>query len=222
MSYDAYFAALNGAADAARRSELETRFGAGEYLGVPPQMLEVLSRSWRQDMGFPERLTLARSLWDSGVFDAQIMAAKLLTQARIKEDAAVWDQICAWLKAAPTWAHVDALAAAGGRRISADLSRMDTVIEMTQSDAPLARRAALGLSLPLAKLAHPNAAEEAAIDAVLAWLPNAIEDTDKDVSRSADAWLKALSKHDKRRAKWVRVELEERRAPTQEGGADPA
>jgi len=202
--------ALNAAAEPARAADLATRFGDGDYLGVAPAALEEMARDWRQAVAFPERLDLARALWATGVFDAQLMAAKLLTQARIKDDAEIWTQICDWLEQAATWPIIDALSAAGGRRIAVDLSKMDKVHALVQSERGLDRRAALMLSMPLAKLAHPTDTEKLAIDDVLFWLTYALQDADKDVSRTAETWLKSLGKHDVKRAKMVRRVVQSR------------
>ncbi|WP_460274592.1 DNA alkylation repair protein [Celeribacter sp. ULVN23_4] len=210
MSYSSYFSALTEASDSGRAAELETRFGPSNYLGVPPQTLEDLARSWRQDVAFPDRLELARALWDNGTYEARLMAAKLLTQARIQDDAEIWEQICTWVSEAGNWAEIDALSAAGARRIVTDLSRMEKVHALAQSERVLDRRAALGLSLPLAKRAHPTEEELSAIDDVLFWLTYALQDADKDVSRMADSWLKSLGKHDRKRASMVRRVVQSR------------
>ncbi|SFI56289.1 DNA alkylation repair protein [Celeribacter neptunius] len=213
MTFDEALSALTAHADATRAAELETRFGAGAYLGVAPQELETLARDWRQAMDAPARLELARSLWPDGPHEARLMAAKLLTQARIKGDGEIWDQICSWIAEARNWAELDALAGAGARRIAAELSRMAVVHDLAKSNRALDRRAALGLSLPLAKLAHPDEAEKNAIDDVLYWLTYALEDADKDVSRMADSWLKSLGKHDRKRAAMVRRVVKSRGNP---------
>lgn len=204
ITFDDALAALQSHADETRAADLETRFGIGVYLGVSPQQMEDLARGWRQDVGFPERLDLARGLWDTDVYDARLMAAKLLTQARIKDDAEIWTQICHWLDQAQNWPLIDALCNAGARRIAIDLSRMEKVHALATSERSLDRRAALMLSAPLAKLAHPSDAEKNAVDDVLFWLTYALQDSDKDVSRPAEAWLKSLGKHDAKRAKMVR------------------
>ncbi|WP_417259217.1 DNA alkylation repair protein [Celeribacter sp.] len=205
-------AALQSEGDATRAADLSTRFGAGDYIGVAPARLEEIARTWRQDVAFPERLDLARALWESDIFDARVMAAKLLTQARIKDDAEIWDQICAWIAQARNWAEIDALGAAGGRRIIVDLSRMAMVHDLATSERALDRRAAMILSTPLAKLAHPSKDELNAIDDVLFWLTHALQDADKDVARTADTWVRALGKHDSKRAKMVRRVVEMRKS----------
>ncbi|WP_417241467.1 DNA alkylation repair protein [Celeribacter sp.] len=212
MTLHEALAALQSEGDATRAADLSSRFGAGVYLGVAPARLDELARTWRQDIAFPERLDLARGLWAAEPHEARVMAAKLLTQARIKDDAAVWDQICAWISDARNWAEIDALGAAGGRRLVGDLSRMATVHALAASDRALDRRAAMILSTPLAKLAHPGKDELNAIDDVLFWLTHALQDTDKDVARTADTWVRALGKHDSKRAKMVRRVVEMRKS----------
>ncbi|ALI56388.1 DNA alkylation repair protein [Celeribacter marinus] len=204
--------ALQSEADATRAADLATRFGAGDYIGVAPARLEEIARQWRQDVAFPDRLELARALWETNTHEARLMAAKLLTQARIKDDADIWAQICTWIEQADTWAQIDALGAAGGRRIAVDLSRMATVHALAASERSLDRRAALILSTPLAKLAHPSKDELNAIDDVLFWLTHALQDADKDVARAADTWVRALGKHDGKRAKMVRRVVELRKS----------
>nr|WP_319250366.1 DNA alkylation repair protein [uncultured Celeribacter sp.] len=196
---------LRAKADAKRAEQLQVRTGQDDCLGVAPGDLETLARAWRQDTPFPDRLTLAQALWHMGTLEGRIMAAKLLTQARIKDDAAVWAQITQWLDSATGWAEVDALASAGSRRLMADLSRMEEVEARAMSEGPLARRAALGLTESLAKLPHPSPEEAAALDRACDWLPAFLEDGDKDVHRAAQSWLRALSKHHFKRTKMIRT-----------------
>lgn len=207
---DSCIAALTEASDGARAKELETKFGEGAYLGTSPQALEELARSWRQDVAFPERLELARALWASGIFDAQIMAAKLLTAARIKDDADVWTQLCDWLKEADIWPIVDALANAGGRRLSHDVSRMAWVETQAMKEEALPRRMALLLTLPLAKQTHLKEAEEAALDTACDWVPVFLEDEAADVKRTAESWVRSLQKHHFKKAKMIRQIAAER------------
>ncbi|GAA3870911.1 DNA alkylation repair protein [Celeribacter arenosi] len=204
MTFDDALAALTALADPARAADLTTRFGPVDPFGVAPAALEDLARTWRQEVAFPARLDLARALWSNGRHEARIMAAKLLTQARIAEDGAVWDQIVAWIADARNWAEVDALASAGGRRIMVDLARLQTVYELSTSERGLERRAALQLSHPLAKLANPSAQEVNALDDILPMLTSTLADPDTDVSRCADAWLRSLAKHDLKRARMIR------------------
>ncbi|MCA0045249.1 DNA alkylation repair protein [Celeribacter litoreus] len=210
MEFETAMSALRAAGDAERAENLTEKFGSGDYFGVPPQTLDTVARDWRAETDISVRLPLARALWESGNFDAKIVAAKLLTQARIKEDADIWSQILTWLSEENAWLVVDALASAGARRVSADLSRIETVLTLAQSERPLDRRAALLLTLPLAKITHQSVEEKSAIDDILPFLTHALEDADKDVSRTADNWLRALSKHDPKRAKMMRRVIQSR------------
>ncbi|MEN8831513.1 MAG: DNA alkylation repair protein [Pacificibacter sp.] len=196
--------ALNAEADEARAAKQKSHFGASNtYIGIAPGRLEEMARAWRKEVSFPERLELANALWMSGVFDARLMAAKLLTQARIKDDQDVWAHITDWLAQAGTWAEIDALCSAGQRRLAADNSRINKVYKLMRHEEPLQRRAALGLTEFLAKAPHPSEREVIAIDRICEWLPDAIADESKDVHRTAQSWLRSLSKHDYKRARAI-------------------
>ena len=63
---------------------------AREYLGVPNPFLNDLTKTWRQELTVEARVELAAQLWQTDIFEARLAAAKLLTQARIRPDQAVW------------------------------------------------------------------------------------------------------------------------------------
>ena len=63
------------------------------YLGIPNPAINDLTKEWRQTLSVEERVTLARDLWTTDIFEARLAAAKLLTQARIRPDDAVWELI---------------------------------------------------------------------------------------------------------------------------------
>ena len=67
------------------------------YLGVPNPVLNDLTKSWRQQMDVDARVALADQLWQTNIHEARLAAAKLLTQARIRPDQAVWDLLQSWL-----------------------------------------------------------------------------------------------------------------------------
>jgi 3-methyladenine DNA glycosylase AlkD len=204
MTPENALAALHAEGDDARVAKQKSHFGASNtYIGIAPGRLEEMARAWRKDVAFPERLELANELWMSGIFDARLMAAKLLTQARIKDDQNVWAHITDWLAQAGTWAEIDALCSAGQRRLAADNSRINKVYKLMRHDEPLQRRAALGLTEFLAKAAHPSEREIVAIDRICEWLPEAVADESKDVHRTAQSWLRSLSKHDYKRARAI-------------------
>ncbi|MEO0680975.1 MAG: DNA alkylation repair protein, partial [Pseudomonadota bacterium] len=81
----AALAALREAGDAARAADMARYHKtAREVLGVSNPQIDAFIRAWRaEDDAVAARCALAAGLWDSGVFEARIAAAKLLTQARI-------------------------------------------------------------------------------------------------------------------------------------------
>ena len=114
---------------------------------------DALARDWRQGLPLDDRLALAAGLWKTNVHEARIAAAKLLTQARIRDDAPVWRLITAWLPDFDAWAIADHACMAGQRRVSARPDRLDeverTLIQrsLLQHEGNVSRAAeALGIS----------------------------------------------------------------------------
>ena len=123
----AALAALRAQADPARAAEAAAYHKAPRvYLGLPVPAIEALVADWRAGADVAERVALARGLWDSDVHEARIAAAKLLTQARIREDEPlVWAEFLRWVPTFDAWAIADHACKAGERRLVADPSRLD-------------------------------------------------------------------------------------------------
>jgi 3-methyladenine DNA glycosylase AlkD len=169
---------------------------ARDYLGVPNPVLNDLTRDWRRDLSLPQRIDLARELWARDIFETRIAAAKLLTQARIRPDGAVWDLICAWLPDFDSWAIADHVCMAAQKRLVADPSRLDEVEGWTRSDHMWTRRAALVATLPWTKQNHPKPEDLARRDRILGWAAGYVADPDWFIQKAVAWWLRDLSKHD--------------------------
>ena len=167
-----------------------------DYLGVPNPAINDLTTEWRRALTVEERVTLADALWRTNIFEARLAAAKLLTQARITPDDAVWALITAWLPDLDSWAIADHAMTAGQRRLMADLTRMAEVETWTTSDSHWIRRAAMIVTLPLAKLNNLNPAEAEARERVLGWAAAYVQDSEWFIQKSVAWWLRDLSKHD--------------------------
>ena len=196
MTFDDALAALKshiepGRAEAMTSYHKQTR----AVLGVGNEVLNQLSKDWRKDLDVAGRVDLARALWDSDIFEARILAAKLLTQARIKDDAAVWDLLVSWVPDFDSWAIADHACSAISKRLVAQPDRLDSVAEWTTSDHMWTRRAALVATLPWAKLPNPKAADDAARDRILGWAATYVADRDWFIQKSVGWWLRDLSKH---------------------------
>jgi 3-methyladenine DNA glycosylase AlkD len=90
------------------------------YLGVGNDAINDLTKLWRQQLSVAERVTLAAELWTTNIFEARVAAAKLLTQARIKDDVAVWELIQTWVPDFDSWAIADHACSAAQKRVVAD------------------------------------------------------------------------------------------------------
>ncbi len=167
-----------------------------EVLGAANPELNDLAKAWRQDLSLEDRVTLADALWQTNIFEARIVAGKLLTQARIKDDAAVWELLQSWTADFDSWAIADHACSAVAKRLQADPSRLDQVEEWTKSDHMWTRRAALVSTLPWGKLANPKPEETAARDRILGWAASYVPDRNWFIQKSIAWWLRDHSKHD--------------------------
>ncbi|MGG7567451.1 DNA alkylation repair protein [Rhodovulum sp. DZ06] len=180
-------------------------------LGVANPDLDELARDWRARIeaeaeaagrpALPDRLALAADLWDTGVFEARIAAAKLLTQARIRDDGDAWALILGWVPEFDGWAIADAVAGAAQRRLAADPSRIEALAPLVGSDHLWSRRAALVFTLPFAKTRHPGAGEAAARDLALGWAASMAPDPEWFIQKAVGWWLRTLSAHDPERVR---------------------
>ena len=197
MTPDAALAAL-GPPDEAKAAEMRAYHKIDRpYLGIANPVLDEKAKLWRQELDLDTRLSLAEGLWDTNGHEARILAAKLLTQARIKpSDDAAWALIQRWVPDFDAWAVADHACMAGQRRLKADPSRLDDVELWTRSDHMWTRRAALVITLPWTKQNHPSAAELAARDRVLGWAAGYVNDHDWFIQKAIAWWLRELSKHD--------------------------
>ncbi|MGB0960575.1 MAG: DNA alkylation repair protein [Halocynthiibacter sp.] len=166
------------------------------YLGIANPVLDEMCRNWRQELTLDARVELASDLWNTDIHEARIAAAKLLTQARIAKDDAVWALIQSWVEDLDTAAIADQVCTAGQKRLLADPSRFDTVETWTQSDYPWIKRSALAMTKPWAKKNHLKAEDITLRDRVLAWAADFATDHTRLIQNAITDWLSDLSRHD--------------------------
>ncbi|MBU2982052.1 DNA alkylation repair protein [Lentibacter algarum] len=173
-----------------------------EYLGVPNPAINDLAKEWRGQMSVEERVTLADELWKTNIFEARLAAAKLLTQARISPDEAVWELIKSWVPDFDSWAIADHAMMAGQKRLVAKPSRIEDIEPWTKSSEHWVRRAAMVVTLPYTKQNHPKPEELAIRKRVLGWAVAYVEDDEWFIQKSVAWWLRDLSKHDAPRVEY--------------------
>lgn len=169
------------------------------YLGIANGPLDDLAKEWRRSLTVDQRVALADGLWQTNIYEARVVAAKLLTQARIKDDDVVWRLICSWVPDFDCWAIADHACMAGQRRLSADLSRLDEVEGWTTADHMWTRRAALVITLPLTRLRDAKPADLAHRERVLDWAAGYVDDRQWFIQKAVAWWLRDLSKRDPER-----------------------
>lgn len=196
MTPEAALQALRAAADPAKADGMAAYHKAERtYLGCAMPAVNEMTTTWRRSLSLDARLALADGLWASNIHEARIAAAKLLTQARIRPDEAVWRLIATWVPQFDGWAVADHACAAGQRRVMADLTRLDEIELWTSAEHLWTKRAALVITLPLARLPFPSEAEAAARARVLTWAASHVADTRWFIQKAVAWWLRDLSKH---------------------------
>ncbi len=166
------------------------------YLGVANPILNDLSKKWRQELDVPARVQLAHELWQTDIHEARVAAAKVLTQARIRPDDAVWDLLQSWLPDFDAWAIADHACTAMQKRLTAYPGRLEEVEDWIQSEHMWTRRAALVATLPWTKQNHPKPEDLQRRDRILSWATGYVPDRDWFIQKSIAWWLRELSKHD--------------------------
>ena len=203
MTLDDALTALRNAAEDGRAAGMADYHKVPrEYLGLPNPAINNLAKEWRGVLSIEERVALADQLWKTNIFEARLVAAKLLTQARISPDQAVWDLIVSWVPDFDSWAIADHAMMAGQKRLVADPSRIEEVESWTKSDVHWTRRAAMVITLPYTKQNHPKPDELAIRKRVLGWAVRYVEDPEWFIQKSVAWWLRDLSKHDAPRVEY--------------------
>lgn len=172
-----------------------------EYLGLTNPQVNDLTKQWRQDMSVDQRVEVAAGLWQTDIYEARLAATKMLTQARIRPDDAVWQLLQSWVPDFDSWALADHACAAIQKRLVADPSRLDQVEAWTTSESLWTRRAALVATLPWTKQNHPKPDELASRDRILGWAASYAPVQKQFIQKSIAWWLRELSKHDEQRVR---------------------
>lgn len=199
--HEPYLATLHAAANAERAAQMRAYHKVDRvYLGVSNEHINDLTKDWRGALDVAARIKIADGLWRSDIFEARVAAAKLLTQARLREDEeAAWQLIAKWYRDFDSWAIADHACAAGAKRLVADPSRLDRVEGWTRSEHMWTRRAALVITLPWAKIKTPKPAELEARARILGWAASYANDPQWFIQKAIAWWLRDLSKHDPER-----------------------
>jgi 3-methyladenine DNA glycosylase AlkD len=194
---DAALAQLHALADPAMAAEVAAYHKANRiYLGIRIPQQEPLIAAWRAAATLDQRIQLAADLWATDIHEARVCAAKLLTQARVKPDTAMWALIASWMPQFDAWAIADHVCKAGEKRLVADPARLDVAETWITHDNMWVRRAALVMTLPWTKQNHPTDQDRAIRDRVLDWAVTLAPDRDWFIQKAIAWWLRDLSKHD--------------------------
>ncbi|GIT92880.1 hypothetical protein JANAI62_33380 [Jannaschia pagri] len=185
----------HGDADRAARDQAANRT-TRETWGLSADVLGDAAKAMRDGLTVDRRVLMADALWREGVVDTRVLAAKVLTQARIRPDGGAWSLLERWVFDVDCRVICDAVAAALSRRLVAEPGRLDVVAGWTEAASPWARRLAFEGTRPWAKLAHPKEADVAVRERVLAWAHGMSGDARPLIRQAIEGWLRDLAKRD--------------------------
>lgn len=175
------------------------------YLGVAMPAVDALARAIAVATPPSDVIALAGALWDTDIFEARLLAARLLGRPQLKDIAAIWTMIGGWLADFDSWAIADAVAKAGARCLRADPHLLDDVERWTVSESFWIRRAALVFTLDWAKQGRNP-------DRMLRWMDLYVGDKEWFIGKAIGWWLRELSKHDPERVRRFLAKHENRLA----------
>ncbi|TQS72404.1 DNA alkylation repair protein [Rhodobacteraceae bacterium] len=196
---------LESWSDPARAAKLQAQHG-GEcrYLGTPAVGLDDSASMWREALAPEPRLELAKGLWSSQIFEARIVAAKLLSQARMRPDDAAWETVKDWIADCDSFALTDAVSRAGSKRLQAKPQRLEDIAPWLEAESPWPKVAMFTMTRPWAKLRNPKPEDNAAQDMVLGWAFALATGTRGPVARAISLWLIDLARFQQERVEdWL-------------------
>ncbi|MEM9582525.1 MAG: DNA alkylation repair protein [Pseudomonadota bacterium] len=208
MTPETAIAELKALGNPSKAAEMATYHKVSRtYLGVSNPELDRLAKGWRTILNVEERVATSAALWRTDGHEGRILAAKLLTQARLRpSDVSAWELIRSWVSDFDAWAIADHACMAGAKRLIWEPSRLAEIEHWHRSEHMWTRRAALVITLPWTKQNNPKPEELAVRDQVLGWAATYVEDPEWFLQKAVAWWLRELSKHDAER---VRDFLEE-------------
>lgn len=166
------------------------------YLGLSNSELNDIYKDWRTCVDGISRTKLASELWDSNLYEARIIAAKLLTQARIKNDTHVWEEILRWMPSLDHPIIADHVCGAGSRRLKENPRRLDQISSWVNDENIWMRRSVLSLTMPWTKLNNPKISELEQRGKILSWIGDLSSHREWLIQKAIANWLSTLSKHD--------------------------
>lgn len=199
--HEPYLSALTALADPERAAGMREYHKVDrEYLGLTNPQINDLTKQWREELSVEDRVTIADGLWRTDIYEARVAAAKMLTQARMRDgDEAAWQLIATWYRDFDSWAIADHACAAGAKRLVADPARIERVEGWTRSEHMWTRRAALVITLPWTKTHNPKPADLAVRERILGWAAEYTTDPQWFIQKAIAWWLRDLGKHDPER-----------------------
>jgi len=163
-----------------------------EHWGVPVPSSVRAVRALVKGVSDQQLIPIARSLWNTDLFDPMVAAMKILSLPRVPPSPELWRCVLDGLRVVDGWALEDGLAHSAWKCILADERLLDEVEEWTRHPNFWMRRAALVYTLPYAK---PGRCPER----MLRWASFYAEDPEWFIQKAIGWWLRVLGSHNPER-----------------------
>ena len=120
----------------------------------------------------------------------------MLTQARIKNDEQVWEEIVRWIPKLDHQTIADHVCGAGSRRLKENPTRLNQVSNWVKDENIWMRQSVLTLTMQWTKLNNPKIAELRQRNQISSWAGELSNDKEWLIQKALANWLSSLSKHD--------------------------
>ena len=161
-----------------------------DHWGVPAPDTQKLITKAIKPLSNSERLTFAKTLWETNHFDAMMAATKVV--AKITPSDALWQALLKFLEDVDGWGLEDGLCHAFWKCILADESHLDTLEMWTKHPNFWMRRAALVYTLPYA---NPTKTPGKSPERMLSWAASYTSDPEWFMQKAVGWWLRTLAPH---------------------------
>ncbi len=160
------------------------------HWGIKTPLVDKVSKSFARRLTQQENFDLAEDLWNSGIWDFMIAAARLLAHRRIEPSPRLWQRIQASMEDLDGWAIADNLARPAWKCLLENPGWLDDVEQWTIHKDFWIRRAALISTLPWAKTPGKDP------ERMLGWAEKYANDPEWFIQKAIGWWLRTLGARD--------------------------
>lgn len=163
-----------------------------EHWGIKVPDLEPIVKEAVKKLDESQLLILVQELWNTGIFDLMISAARILADTKVSGSKEVWTLVKSFMKDVDGWALEDTLARAAWKCIDENPRLLDELDKWSTHKNFWMRRAVLIFTLPFAKPGKDP-------KRMLGWAAQYANDREWFIQKAIGWWLRDLGAHNPER-----------------------